>query len=314
MSHVTDPSSEMNGDPGAALRVLLDDLNTSAGALAALTAAFRARAAGDVLPPSLAAAVDGVLETLGVRESIATLPLGELRPLLAERQVFAASHRQLGALRPPEPGWAPACPALIQAAGDVSAGLPRFLERTIVPRLAGLAERLGTRGARFLDIGTGAGALSIQMARTWPELAIVGVEPWGPALDLARANVQAAGLRERIELRAERAEELTDCASYDLAWLPSFFIAEPRFEPILGRLRRALRAGAWLILPVLRADPATLVARVTRLRATIWGGSAPTLADAAARLGAVGFIDLSSFASSPHGTTALLAARAGAAA
>jgi precorrin-6B methylase 2 len=314
MSHVTGPTSEMNGNPGVALRVLLDDLNTSAGALAALTAAFGARAAGHALPPSLAAAVDGVLETLGVRESIATLPLGELRPQLPERQVFAASHRQLGALRPPEPGWAPACPALIQAAGDVSAGLPRFLERAVVPRLAGLAERLGTRGARFLDIGTGAGALSIQMARTWPELAIVGVEPWGPALDLARANVQAAGLRERIDLRAERAEELMDFGSYDLAWLPSFFVAEPMFEPILERLRRALRAGAWLILPVLRADPATLAARVTRLRAALWGGSAPTLADAAARLAAAGFIDLSIFASSPHGTTALLAARAGAAA
>lgn len=301
----TDPSLDARAEPAADLRSLLNQLNTSAGALAALSAALEARAAGHALAPSLEAAVHDVLDALGVRDSLGALPPGELRALLAEVRVFASSHRQLAAPRPPELGWAPACPVLIQAAGDATAGVPRLLERTIAPRLAGLAERLGTRGARFLDVGAGAGALSIQMARTWPEVAVVALEPWGPALDVARANVQAAGLCDRIELRAERAEELADRASYDLAWIPSFFVAEPAFE----RVRRALRPGAWLILPVLRADPGTLGGSVVRLRATLWGGSALTLGEAAARLATAGFIDLVSFSSSPSSATALLAGR-----
>lgn len=308
----TSPGLVAHGNPGLALRGLLNALNTSAGALSALRAALEARAAGHTLEPALAAAVHDVLDALGVREALGTLPLAELRTLLAELRVFAASHRQLAAPQPPEPGWAPACPALIQAAGDVSAGLPSVLERTIAPQLVGLAERLAAPGARFLDVGAGAAALSIQMARTWPELAVVGLEPWGPALDVARANVQAAGLRARIELRAERAEDLADGASYDLAWIPSFFVAEAAFERVLARVRGALRAGAWLILPVLRAEPDTLEFRVVRLRATLWGGSALTLGDASARLASAGFSDVAIFTSSPNVATGLLAARAAA--
>jgi len=310
MSRATPSHPAVDANPGAALRSLLNELNTSAGALAGLTAALEARAAGHPLAPGLAAAVQAVLDALGVRDALAALAPAELRPLLAELRVFAASHRQLAALRPPEPGWAPACPVLIQAAGDVSAGLPFFLERSVVPQLAGLAERLATRGARFLDIGAGAGALSIQMARTWPELAVVALEPWGPALDLARANVQAAGLCERIELRAERAEALAERAGYDLAWVPSLFVDEAAFAIVLERVRRALRGGGWLILPVLRGEADTLGARVVRLRAALWGGCAPTLGEATARLQAAGFGDLASFATSPSSTTGLLAARA----
>jgi len=255
--------------------------------------------------------VSGVLDALGVREPLVELPPGELEALLAELRVFAASHGRLAAPVPPEPGWAPASPELIQAAGAVSAGLPRFLERAVVPRLAGLSERLGARGARFLDIGAGAGALSIQMARTWPELAVVGIEPWAPALQLARANVHAAGLEQRIELRAERGERLADESSYELAWIPAFFVAEPLLDVVLGRVRRALRADAWLLLPVLRAEASALAASVVRLRTALWGGSALTLGEAAARLAAAGFIDLQSFASTPTSATGLLAARAG---
>lgn len=259
---VSTTSPEVRANPGAELRALLNELTMSAGALAALGAALEARAAGHALAPGLAAAVHGVLDALGVRGALGTLAPGELRPLLGELRVFAACHRQLAAPRPPEPGWAPACPALIQAAGDVSVGLPGFLERAIVPRLAGLAERLAMPGARFLDVGAGAGALSIQMARTWPELAVVGVEPWAPALDVARANVQAAGLSERIELRAESAQQLADRARYDLAWIPSFFVPEPVLDRVIERVRRALRAGAWLIVPALRAEPDTLAGSV----------------------------------------------------
>lgn len=297
------------GDAGAVLRSLTNELNTSAGALAALAATLAARVTGRPLPAHLAPAAHGVLDALGVRAPIEQLPLAELRATLAEIEVYAASHRQLTAADPPGAGWTPASAELIQAAGDASAGLPRRLERLVVPRLEGLSEQLRAPGARFLDVGAGAGALSLEMARIWPALAIVGIEPWAPALDLARANVRAAGLTARIELRATSGEHLDDEARYDLAWIPSLFIAEPLLDVVLERVTRALRRGAWLILPVLRAEARSLAASLLRLRAALWGGSAPTAAEATARLSAAGLIDVQSFSSGPTSTTGLLAGR-----
>jgi precorrin-6B methylase 2 len=311
MTSALSPSPDTSGcgAGSAALRSLVNDLNTSAGALAALAAAFNARASGRPLAPNLERAVHGVLDVLGVRVASEQLPLAELRAVLAEIHVYAASHQQLAAPELPASGWTPASAELIQAAGDVSAGLPRVLERLVVPQLDGLAERLRAPGSRFLDVGAGAGALSIQMARTWPELAIVGIEPWAPALELARASVRAAGLERRIELRAASGEGLADEASFDLGWIPSLFIAEPVLEAVLARVHRALRPGAWLILPVLRAEAASLAASVVRLRAALWGGSAPSVGEAAARSAAAGFVDLQSFSSAPSSTTGLLAVR-----
>lgn len=303
------PDTSGRNDGSTALRSLVNELNTSAGALAALTAALTARATGRPLAPNLVQAVQGVLEALGVREPSEQLPLAELRATLAEVHVYGASHRQLATGELPAGGWTPESPALIQAAGDVSAGLPRVLERLVVPQLEGLSERLRAPGCRFLDVGAGAGALSIQMARTWPELAIVGIEPWAPALELARANVRAAGLDERIELRPSGAQHLTDEASYDLGWIPSLFIAEPLLDAVLERVSRALRPGAWLILPVLSAEAAPLAASVVRLRAALWGGSAPGLGEATVRLAAAGFGEPRSFSSAPSSTTRLLAAQ-----
>lgn len=295
--------------PSSALRALLNELNTSAGALAALAAALNARATERRLSPSLEPRVRDVLDALGAREAADALPGPELSALLAEIRVLGGSHRRLESEDPPEPGWAPREAGFIQAAGDVSAGLPQLLQRVVAPRLPGLPERLDAAGARFLDIGAGAAALSIQMARTWPRLAVVGIEPWRPAFELGCANVRAAGLGARVELRLEHGERLVDAASYDLAWLPSLFIGERVLPAIAERARHALREGGWLILPVLRADPSSLAGSVVRLRSALWGGSAPTLAEAAAQLSSIGFVDLQSFASAPTNPTGLLAAR-----
>ena len=242
-------------------------------------------------------------------ETVDQLPVDELRGLLAEIRVFGGSHRRLEAHEPPLPGWQPPDADFIQAAGDVSAGLPRVLARRVAPRLEGLSARLELLGARFLDVGAGASALSIEMARAWPRLTIVGIEPWAPALELGRLNVRAAGLGDRIELRGECGEQLADECSYDLAWIPSLFIAEPALRAVVERVWRALRDGGWLLLPVLRADAGSLTGSVVRLRSALWGGSAPTLSEAAALLSSAGFVDLQSFASAPTSATGLLAAR-----
>lgn len=62
-------------------------------------------------------------------------------------------------------------------------------------------------------------------------------------------------------------------------------------------------------MPALRVDPGSLAGSVVRLRSALWGGGAPTLAQAAALLASAGFVDLQSFASAPTSTTGLVAAR-----
>ena len=41
------------------------------------------------------------------------------------------------------------------------------------------------------------------------------------ALELARSNIAAAGMEDRIDLREQRIEEITDIDVYDTVWLAS---------------------------------------------------------------------------------------------
>ena len=84
------------------------------------------------------------------------------------------------------------------------------------------------------------------MARLWPLLRVVGIDPWQPALAIARENVRMEGLHTWIELREQVVQELSDTEVFDLAFIPGFFIAEAVIRTALERVCRALRAGGWI--------------------------------------------------------------------
>jgi hypothetical protein len=294
---------------GASLRALLLELQTSAGALAALAAALHERSSAERLPGELSASVDEVLCALGARELVERLVPSERRSLLGELRTLAATDGRLASGARASPGWTPTDAELIGAAGDVSSELARTLQRSLAPLLPGLSERLGGPAASFLDVGAGSAALSLEMARTFPELRVVGLEPWAPAVAIARDNVREAGLERRVELRELRGEQLFDESCFDLAWIPTFFIPAPVLQRVLERVLRALRPGAWLLLPVLVGQHATLRASVLRLRVSLWGGSALTFEDARGTLQALGFRSIHTLPSSPTAMTGLVAAR-----
>jgi release factor glutamine methyltransferase len=56
--------------------------------------------------------------------------------------------------------------------------------------------------ARIMDLGTGSGAIAVALGRALPEAILVAVEKSPEALGLARENVTAAGLLERVALVA----------------------------------------------------------------------------------------------------------------
>ena len=123
-----------------------------------------------------------MLGSLGVSDIVASASADELLPVLASIKVDLLSGGTL--LSASSAGAETMEASLRQALGDVSAGFPALLQRSIAPRLAGLAERLEAPGAAFLDIGVGVGALSVSMLREWPELRAVGIDPsYGRAHD-----------------------------------------------------------------------------------------------------------------------------------
>jgi SAM-dependent methyltransferase len=288
----------------------ISQLGRSADALAAIGAALDARANDVALDPAIHPHIEGVLSALGVSAAIESLPKTEIVPVLGQIRTFSLANAKLLFAATRGAGWNHVEPELLQAAGDASAGFPDRLKAGIAPDLDGLAERLAAPGAAFLDIGIGVAALSIAMARRWPDLKIVGIDPWPPAIALARAAVAAAGLADRIELRAEAGEEIADRNAFDLAWLPSLFV--PRRQAVLDALARvltAMRPGAWLLVPILQPSDDPLAASPMRLRVAMFGGWAWSAGELEALLRDKGYAQVRTMASSPQAITALIVGR-----
>jgi SAM-dependent methyltransferase len=191
------------------------------------------------------------------------------------------------------PAWTHQDPIILQSQGQISRLIVRGIDA-----LAAQRPELGAMlrgGGAFLDVGTGVGWLAIDMARSWPALRIVGVDPWQPALALARENLVKSGVAERIELRSQRAEHLDDVATFTLAWLPGPFIAAEITGPALERIHRALAPGGWLIFGINAPPPGQLEEALTTLRNVRSGGYPWTPREVEERLHASDFQRVESF-------------------
>ena len=289
------------------LRSLVADLAASTSALAVLGAELQARASGRPIHPSLRPHVDAILRELGVGNAMEAIAPENLRPLVTEIRHFWLLDGEF--LSNPEraPGWTYTDKEVLATGGELTEGFADVLPR-IAPEFDGLAARLGGPDGRFLDVGTGVGRLSIAMARRWPALRIVGIDTWTPALELARANVAAAGVQDRIELREQSGEDIPDERTFDLAWLPAPFIPPRVLGRIVERVHRALKPGGWLLFAT--AKPGTdLRAALMRFRVATWGGE-PTSQDEVDRhLVDAGFLQLRVLPGPPRDFKMIVAAR-----
>jgi 2-polyprenyl-3-methyl-5-hydroxy-6-metoxy-1,4-benzoquinol methylase len=210
---------------------------------------------------------------------------GDFRSQLLQAVHFLDSMRAGQAAQ----GWTHTDRAALQAQGDASTGFVPMFKMGILPQLGDLAARLEKQGAAMLDVGVGVGSLAIAMCRAFPQLRVVGLDTFDPPLAIAREKVAAAGLESRIDLRKLAIEQLRDDGAFDLAWLPSFFIAEAALPAAAQRAFAALRPGGWLLFPTMQPPSGDRTGSALALVADVWGGPTMSAADAEALLKHAGF-------------------------
>ena len=190
------------------------------------------------------------------------------------------------------PGWVHTDPHVLHAQGDSGRAAAHALAEQGILRLAGLADRLSAPTASFLDVGTGVGVIAIEMCHAYPQLRVVGLEPAQAPRREAIERVADAGLSDRIDIRAQALEALTDVECFDLAYVPQVFLPDEAFPSGIPLVWRALRPGGWVTLPVISAPGNDLGAALARLRNTLWGGGARFADEVAEAITRAGFIDV----------------------
>jgi SAM-dependent methyltransferase len=155
-----------------------------------------------------------------------------------------------------------------------------------------LPELLAAPDAALLDVGTGTAWLAIALARAYPELRVVGIDVFGPALELARGNVAAAGLAQRIDLRTQDVTQMLDEDAYGVVWLPLPFLPRAIFAQTMTAAVRALRPGGWLLAGTYAGPPDPLSQLLLDLRTVRSGGHPWRADDLSAEIASHGLVDV----------------------
>lgn len=205
-------------------------------------------------------------------------------------------------------GWSGQALEVVIAQGQASASTATVVGESLLPMMPAAYDAFVAGRAVFLDVGVGIGAFASRLCTLYPGVDAVGLDVLRPVLDLAAANLTAAGLSDRIELRLESVADLGEEGRYDLAWMPQGFIPPAAFDVGLHAVHRALRPQGWLVL-LLAAAPSGADAFQRALQAHgahLTGGGPVDPEAVAGRLQAIGFDRVSEIGS---GDQSLLLAR-----
>ncbi len=243
-------------------------LGSKLEALAALAAHVRVTSEGVDVDPRLRALLAEVARELLGDEATGG-PAGEAvvgmtRALLSQAQDLVEHPERTG-------GWAPDDVGLVQGIGRQSMSIVEAFG-VACETLDGLGAALAAPGARFLDVGTGAGWLAIALARSRPNLHVVGLDIREPSLALARANVADAGLDGQVELRLQDVTAPVEDEPYDGVWLPLPFLPAAIVPAALDTARRVLRTGGWLLAGTFAGLPDRLGRLLVDVRTVRSGG------------------------------------------
>ena len=117
------------------------------------------------------------------------------------------------------------------------------------------------RGGRHLELGCGAGRDLLRVAVPYPNTSVVGVDLEPGVLAEVMRQAHELGIADRVATRACDAREIDDVAAYDTVVWSQMFFPVPVRPAVIAVIRRALKPGGYLILPLLREAPADEPAR-----------------------------------------------------
>jgi 2-polyprenyl-3-methyl-5-hydroxy-6-metoxy-1,4-benzoquinol methylase len=168
---------------------------------------------------------------------------------------LAAAARQLPALAQAYCSgdgvpWAAQGPDMRESEADMNRpGYLRLLAGDWLAALPEVQRRLRTAPpARVADIGCGAGWSCIGLARGYPMLRVDGYDLDAASVELARHNIAAASLADRVRVHQADITTTTDRGPYDLVTAFECLHDLPHPVPALTAMRRlAGRAGTVLI-------------------------------------------------------------------
>lgn len=207
------------------------------------------------------------------------------RAMLAQSAAFSAS--------PDEPSaWAITDPFVLQMLGRGSSAFASIVVGEIAPTIEAFASRLARDGLRVLDVGVGVAALSIAFANHLPTATVVGLDVWEPALALARSNIAAAGLEDRVEVRCEDVSVFADPEGFDLVWFAGPFIPGPLQPAGIAKCFESMRPGGWFVYGAFSGGDDPVVSALGDLRTLRSGGPVLTTGEIVAMVRAAGLVDV----------------------
>jgi len=104
------------------------------------------------------------------------------------------------------------------------------------------------RGGRVVDVHCGGGRWLVAMAKRFPALELVGIEFEADSVVRARANVEAAGLADRITIRQGGVTKPGEVGEYDLAYFQYALHQLPDAPGVLRAAWASLHTGGHLIV------------------------------------------------------------------
>jgi precorrin-6B methylase 2 len=247
-------------------------------ALAVIAARLQLAEPGAGGDPAVIAQLDRIVDLLGVREQCDALDARERAIIVGFARAFLALASDIAEEPARSGGWTHTDPRILQGIGNGSA--------MIAPTLASAG--LARPGMRILDVGAGVAALTIAFCRTVPDAQLVALEPWEASHELARANIAATGLDDRIDLRRELIEDYADNDGFDLVWLPGPFLPMRVMDDAIARAYELTRPGGVTVIGTFRV-PEALAQALIDLRTLRAGGTPMEPDDAIARLTSAGF-------------------------
>ncbi len=126
-----------------------------------------------------------------------------------------------------------------------------FLPSVLLPELPELGARLA-EGGTILELGCGAGAGLVALARTFPHCTVTGLDPDPTSIGLARERIAAAGLEEHVHAEEMRAEDLTSEDAFDFIYTQISLHEMDDAPVVLENVRRALKDGGVLLITEIR--------------------------------------------------------------